>query len=266
MTFCSECSDCREVHYDDILTFRGCFHPPYHGKWIREIETCPKQDDSKTKEEFIKYLSQQPTMILATAAMYARNLVTSGVSVTEKWETALQQSCALDNAEKTGYMKAMEHTKDRCEHCEYKKTVLRQMEEEQHDKKDSPGGSDPDRGVCEENRESDDHRRGQMPARSAPGSPEDRQGLVRPEGRGVPGLPDQERELHRSQEEKGVTFKLDRASMKPTEETEVTISTIADLMQLAKKYAGPREEYSDLIIYFPNGDNATITIYDDYVE
>ena len=63
-----------------------------------------------------------------------------------------------------------------------------------------------------------------------------------------------------------MTFKLDRASMKPTEETEVTISTIADLMQLAKKYAEPGEEYSDLIIFFQNGDNATITIYDDYVE
>lgn len=223
-------------------------------------------NDKATREEIINYLCQQPTMILATAMIYARHLHTSGVSVAEKWETAVKMSCDLDSAERAGYMKALEHTKDRCEHCEYKKIVLRQMEEEQHDKKDSPGGSDPDCGVREKDREGDDNRRGQMPEGSAPGSPEDRQGLVCPEGRGVPGLQDQERELHRSQEEKGVTFKLDRASMKPTEETEVTISTIADLMQLAKKYAGPREEYSDLIIYFPNGDNATITIYDDYVE
>lgn len=115
-------------------------------------------DDKATRQELINYLCQQPTMILATAMMYARNLHTSGVSVVDKWETAVQMSCDLSNAERAGYMKAMEIARDRCEHCEYKKIVLRQSEEEQHDEKDSPGGPDPDRGVCPEDRQGDDLR------------------------------------------------------------------------------------------------------------
>lgn len=101
-------------------------------------------DDKVAREEIIKYLCQQPTMILATAMMYAQNLHTSGASVVDKWENAIQMSNDLANAEKAGYMKAAEIAKDRCEHCEYRNIVLRQREEEQHAEKDSPGRSDPD--------------------------------------------------------------------------------------------------------------------------
>ena len=86
-------------------------------------------DDKVVREEIIKYLCQQPTMILATAMMYARNLHTSGASVVDKWENAIQMSCDLSNAERAGYMKAAEIARYRCEHCEYKKIVLRQSEE-----------------------------------------------------------------------------------------------------------------------------------------
>lgn len=91
-------------------------------------------EDTKLRETIIEELSKQPTMVLATALMYARYMAVHGVSVVEQWETAVQQSDALSKAERYGYAKATENLKRQCEFCEYKNIILRQREREgEHD-------------------------------------------------------------------------------------------------------------------------------------
>lgn len=36
-----ECEHCRIITAQDGWKFRGCFFPPYRGKFIREIKECP---------------------------------------------------------------------------------------------------------------------------------------------------------------------------------------------------------------------------------
>lgn len=39
---CDGCCDCRIIQANGGWSFNGCFHEPYHGKWVAEIENCPK--------------------------------------------------------------------------------------------------------------------------------------------------------------------------------------------------------------------------------
>ena len=87
-------------------------------------------EDIKLRETIIEELSKQPTMVLATAVMYARNMAAYGVSVVEQWKTAVQQCDALSKAERYGYAKATENLKRKCEFCEYKNIILRQREKD----------------------------------------------------------------------------------------------------------------------------------------
>lgn len=41
---CRNCPDCRKVYAQGNWSFHGCYHEPYHGKWIAEIEKCPKEE------------------------------------------------------------------------------------------------------------------------------------------------------------------------------------------------------------------------------
>ena len=46
-----ECSKCRFrkiFDCDDNFKILGCMHEPYHGKWVVEIDECPKK---KRREE-----------------------------------------------------------------------------------------------------------------------------------------------------------------------------------------------------------------------
>jgi len=43
---CKECKDCKMTIVDNCK-YRGCFHPPYKGKWVLEIEHCPKEEKDK---------------------------------------------------------------------------------------------------------------------------------------------------------------------------------------------------------------------------
>ena len=38
---CEGCRDCRTVYANGGWSFRGCYHEPYHGKWVGEIRDCP---------------------------------------------------------------------------------------------------------------------------------------------------------------------------------------------------------------------------------
>jgi len=39
---CKGCNKCRGLSSNN-WNFHGCFHPPYSGKWVAEIQDCPKQ-------------------------------------------------------------------------------------------------------------------------------------------------------------------------------------------------------------------------------
>ena len=42
---CEGCEDCKWVKAQDDWGFHGCFHKPYKGRWIAEIEYCPKESE-----------------------------------------------------------------------------------------------------------------------------------------------------------------------------------------------------------------------------
>ena len=39
---CDGCRDCRIVYTNGGWSFYGCYCGPYHGKWVAEIEDCPR--------------------------------------------------------------------------------------------------------------------------------------------------------------------------------------------------------------------------------
>ena len=41
---CNGCEQCKIVHCNGGDSFEGCYHEPYHGKWVGEIKSCPKMD------------------------------------------------------------------------------------------------------------------------------------------------------------------------------------------------------------------------------
>jgi hypothetical protein len=59
-------------------------------------------------EQLIDELLKMSPMTLLTAYLYAINLTSYGVDVTEKWLTAIQQTSALEKAYNKGYYDAME--------------------------------------------------------------------------------------------------------------------------------------------------------------
>lgn len=40
---CFTCKYCKIVHANSGWMFYGCYHYPYSGKWVVEIEECPKE-------------------------------------------------------------------------------------------------------------------------------------------------------------------------------------------------------------------------------
>lgn len=39
---CKKCECCNVILKDQFGTYLGCFKEPYKGKWVAEIEKCPK--------------------------------------------------------------------------------------------------------------------------------------------------------------------------------------------------------------------------------
>ena len=50
------------------------------------------------KERMLASLAEESDMVIATAYVYAVNILKFGKDVTEKWMTAVEQSMALDEA------------------------------------------------------------------------------------------------------------------------------------------------------------------------
>lgn len=62
-------------------------------------------DAEKDKETLLRLLAEEDTKVVATAYLYAINLVRCGVDVTKEWDTATKQSYALSKAHHDGYRK-----------------------------------------------------------------------------------------------------------------------------------------------------------------
>lgn len=58
------------------------------------------------KEAILKLLAEEDTQTLSMAYLYAKNMMTHGIDVTEKWETAVAQHAALYKAHNDGYAMA----------------------------------------------------------------------------------------------------------------------------------------------------------------
>ncbi len=49
---CHKCDYCKEVRATGNWSFYGCYHTPYLGKWVAEIQNCPKKAmDIKSSSE-----------------------------------------------------------------------------------------------------------------------------------------------------------------------------------------------------------------------
>lgn len=45
---CKNCKYCRDVYTQSPQKkIRGCYHEPYRGKWVTEIDVCPYQRGGK---------------------------------------------------------------------------------------------------------------------------------------------------------------------------------------------------------------------------
>ena len=67
-----------------------------------------KNSEKDLKNIILAEIEKEDVQIIQTAYCYAKNLHLYGVDVGEKWETTIQQTCALEKAKKVGYYEALE--------------------------------------------------------------------------------------------------------------------------------------------------------------
>lgn len=46
---CDGCRNCRTVHANGGWSFCGCYHEPFRGKWVAEIQNCPKGKEEESE-------------------------------------------------------------------------------------------------------------------------------------------------------------------------------------------------------------------------
>jgi rubrerythrin len=67
-----------------------------------------KQIQDYERKELIEELLKMPPMVIATAYLHALNYTLYGEDVTEKWQTAIQNTIALEKAYKKGYYDSLQ--------------------------------------------------------------------------------------------------------------------------------------------------------------
>jgi len=72
------------------------------------------------KQELIDYLMQYDETTLKVAIMYATYYIQDGIDITKKWETAVQQTYAMQRAENRGYAAGCKRFTT-CMDCRYAK-------------------------------------------------------------------------------------------------------------------------------------------------
>ena len=48
---CEKCEHSKRICAQGEWWFRACYCEPYRGKWIQEIESCPKEQLKEKKDE-----------------------------------------------------------------------------------------------------------------------------------------------------------------------------------------------------------------------
>lgn len=48
---CDGCKYQRRAYAGDQFSFYGCYHKPYHGKWVAEIKDCPIEGGEQDEQE-----------------------------------------------------------------------------------------------------------------------------------------------------------------------------------------------------------------------
>ena len=46
---CNPCEYAKAVTANGGFIFLGCYHSPYRGKWVREIQKCPAKSEGEEK-------------------------------------------------------------------------------------------------------------------------------------------------------------------------------------------------------------------------
>lgn len=64
--------------------------------------------EADLKDIILAEIEKEDVQIIQTAYCYAKNLHLYGVDVSEKWDTVIQQTCALEKAKNVGYYEALE--------------------------------------------------------------------------------------------------------------------------------------------------------------
>lgn len=67
--------------------------------------------DDSVKQKLLDSLSEEPTMVLSTAYVYAKNYVRYGEDITKAWTTAVQQTSILEKARQKAWAEAYDSFK-----------------------------------------------------------------------------------------------------------------------------------------------------------
>lgn len=49
---CTYCKYARQVFATGQFIFLGCYHEPYHGKWVAEIKNCPAKGEQDNENKY----------------------------------------------------------------------------------------------------------------------------------------------------------------------------------------------------------------------
>ena len=60
--------------------------------------------DTDVKQKLLDSLSKEPTMVLSTAYVYAKNYVNYGEDITKSWTTAVQQASILEQVRQKAWV------------------------------------------------------------------------------------------------------------------------------------------------------------------
>lgn len=42
--YCEKCESMKPMYFSKNFVIMGCMHKPYKGKWVAEIDKCPRKD------------------------------------------------------------------------------------------------------------------------------------------------------------------------------------------------------------------------------
>ena len=67
--------------------------------------------DDSVKQKLLDSLAEEPTMVIATAYVYAKNYVLYGTDITKAWTTAVEQVSIMEEVSKKAWVEAYDSFK-----------------------------------------------------------------------------------------------------------------------------------------------------------